>query len=389
MGPIRGYRKRRKTEKMVEQMDFANSEEGSVDWWDDFSKRISGLLSPSKGLDKFESVFKISRKTFNYICSLVKDPMMAKPKNFTFLNGKSMSLNDQVALALRRLSSGESLIAVGDSFGTNHSTVSQVTWRFIEAVEQTAIHHLRWPTGQEMARIKTEFEHIQGFPNCCGVIETTHITMLLPLSDQLSDDWLDRSNNHSMILQAIVDPTMRFRDIVTGWPGKMNELAVLYSSTFFNLCEKGERLKGKKVKLSEGVKLREYIIGDLGFPQLPWLMTPYKEKELSEFELEFNKRHFETRVVAKRALARLKEVWRIIQGNMWRPDKHKLPRVILVCCILHNIAIDMEDEVMDELPLCQLHDPGYQQEGCEYVDDKSCFVLRDKLSLYLSGRLPP
>lgn len=314
---------------------------------------------------------------------------MAKPKNFTFLNGKSMSLNDQVALALRRLSSGESLIAVGDSFGTNHSTVSQVTWRFIEAVEQTAIHHLRWPPDQEMAKIKTEFEHIQGFPNCCGMIETTHITMLLPLSDQSSNDWLDRRNNHSMILQAIVDPTMRFRDIVTGWPGKMNELAVLYSSTFFKLCEKGERLNGKKLKLSEGVKLSEYIIGDLGFPLLPWLMTPYKEKELSEFELEFNKRHFETRVVAKRALARLKDVWRIIQGNMWRPDKHKLPRVILVCCILHNIAIDMEDGIMDELPLCQLHDPGYQQEDCEYVDDKSCLVLRDKLSLYLSGRLPP
>lgn len=43
MGPIRGYKKRRKTEKKVEQKDFANSEEGSVDWWDDFSKRISGI----------------------------------------------------------------------------------------------------------------------------------------------------------------------------------------------------------------------------------------------------------------------------------------------------------------------------------------------------------
>ncbi|KAF1878098.1 hypothetical protein Lal_00022758 [Lupinus albus] len=35
--------------------------------------------------------------------------------------------HDQVAVALRRLGSGDSLVTVGDSFGLNHSTVSQVT----------------------------------------------------------------------------------------------------------------------------------------------------------------------------------------------------------------------------------------------------------------------
>ncbi|XP_059626668.1 protein ALP1-like [Cornus florida] len=390
MGPVRGYKKKRKIEKKVEHNASASgsSEEGSVDWWDVFSKRISGPLSSVKGLNKFESVFRISRKTFDYICSLVREHMTAKQANFMFLNGRPLCFNDQVAIALRRLCSGDSLITVADSFGTNHSTVSQVTWRFVEAMEERGLCHLQWPsTEQEMTDIKSKFEKMRGLPNCCGAIDTTHITMLLPQSDLANNVWLDRAKKHSMILQAIVDPEMRFRDIVAGWPGKMNDSSVLQNSNFYNLCEKEERLNGNRMKFTEGTELREYIVGDSGFPLLPWLVTPYQGRELSESRAEFNKRHFATRVVAQRALTRLKDMWKIIQGVMWRPDKHRLPRIILVCCILHNIVIDMEDEVLDELPLSHHHDVNYPPEICESFD-KTAFVLRDKLSLYLAGRLP-
>jgi hypothetical protein len=87
----------------------------------------------------------MSRKTFDYICSLVSEEMMAKSAHFSFTNGKPLSLYDQVAVALRRLSSGESLVMIGDSFGLNHSAVSQVTWRFVEATEQKGLHHLQRP----------------------------------------------------------------------------------------------------------------------------------------------------------------------------------------------------------------------------------------------------
>lgn len=360
-------------------------------------------LSPSKDLDTFQMIFKMSRKTFEYICSLAREHMMVKT-HFAFTNGKPMSLYDQVALALRRLSSGSSLISIGDSFGTHHSTVSQVTWRFVEAIEEKGLQHLRWPsTEKHLSDIKSKFEKIQGLPNCCGAIDTTHIVMLLSTSEVTGDVWLDRKHNHSMLLQAIVDPDLRFLDIVTGLPGKMTENSVLRSSNFFRLSEKGERLNGKKIQLlSEEAELQEYIVGDAGFPSLPWLLTPYhhhhtnQESEVSESrKLDLNRRISGTRVVAERALARLKDVWKMIEGVMWRPDKHKLPRFILVCCILHNIVIDMEDEVLDHqqlLPLSQNHDPGYTQEFCESVDKTNTTTasgLRDKLSLYFSGRSNP
>ena len=341
-----------------------------------------------KDLENFESVFKISRKTFNYICSLVEEDMLARSSNFVDLNGTHLSLNDQVAVALRRLGSGESLSAIGDSFGMNQSTVSQITWRFVESMEERGLRHLSWPsTEMEMEEIKSKFENIRGLSNCCGAVDTTHILMTLPSTDSLTNVWLDHEKNCSMILQAIVDPNLRFRDVVTGWPGSLSDDHVLRSSAFYKLAEEGKRLNGNKKALPEGTMLREYIVGDTGFPLLPWLLTPYKGEGLSDVQVEFNKRLVATQMVAKRALARLKEMWKIIQGVMWKPDKHKLPRIILVCCMLHNIVIDLEDEVLHGMALCHQHDSGYQDQICESVDN-TAYIMRDKLSSYLSGKLP-
>ncbi|KAF9596638.1 hypothetical protein IFM89_012761 [Coptis chinensis] len=397
MGPVRGVKRKKKCiEKQVEKTASASSEQQQQqqqqqeekDWWDVFSKRITGSLH-RRGPIRIESVFKISRKTFDYICSLVNDDLLAKPSNFTGFNGKPLCVQDQVAVALRRLCSCDSLVTIGESFGMSQATVSHVTWRFVEAMEERGLHHLQWPnTESEMKEIKFKFEKIQGLPNCCGAIDTTHIRLSLPQVDHSNDVWHDREKRHSMILQVVVDPDMRFRDVLTGWPGSMNESAVLRSSGLFKLCENGKRLNGKKVGMSEGIEVREYIVGDAGFPLLPWLVTPYQGKDISESKSEFNKRHFATRMVAQRALARLKEMWSYIQPEMWRPDKHKLPRIILVCCLLHNIVIDLEDEVQDEMPLSHNHDSGYRQQMCESVD-KNALILRDRLSLLLSGRLPP
>ncbi|XP_031247561.1 protein ALP1-like [Pistacia vera] len=393
MAPLRGgLKKKRKLDKKTEgnaSASGSSEKEASVDWWHEYSERINGFQSPSKGLDRFQSVFKISRKTFNYICSLVEESMMVKTGGFSFTSGKNLSLHDQVAIALRRLSSGDSLMTIGDSCGLHHSTVSQVTWRFVEALEERGLQHLQWPSSEtDIVKIKSKFQKIQGLPNCCGVVDTTHVMMCLPSSDPTSNVWLDQEKNHSMILQAIVDPEMRFRDIVTGWPGKMEDWLVFQSSNFCKMCDKGERLNGKRLELSEGSEMGEYIIGDSGYPLLPYLMTPYEGKELPQFKAEFNRRHSVTQMVAQRALARLKDMWKIIQGVMWRPDKHKLPRIILVCCLLHNIVIDLEDEVQEEMPSFHDHDSGYHQQICGTLDIKGVH-LRDELSLYLSRKLPP
>lgn len=327
------------------------------------------------------------RRTFNYVCSLVKDEMMVRSSSYTFLDGMMLSLEDRVAVSLLRLNSGGSLVTVGSSVGVNHSTVSLITWRFIEAMEERGCHHLRWPASSEMDNIKSKFKEIYNLPNCCGVVDTTHITMCLSSAEPNCKVWLDHEKNYSMVLQAVVDADMRFMDIVTGWPGSMKESGILHSSGLFKLCQKGERLNGSKVELIGGSEIGEYLIGDSGYPLLPWLLTPYQEKYLIESETEFNKIHSAARVVAPRTLAKFKDTWRFLQGEMWRPDKHKLPRIIHVCCLLHNIIIDLQEEETEEpcASSSSNHDAKYMQQVCHLEDEKGVEV-RDNLAHHLVHR---
>ncbi|KAL6620368.1 hypothetical protein ACP70R_035507 [Stipagrostis hirtigluma subsp. patula] len=384
MAPVRGAKKRKRPEKPAPAPSprLPPLPEGS-DWWDVFFRRIAGQSSFPREHQSIESVLKMSRKTFDYICSLVKKDLTMKTygfRNFRFGDKTILCVEDQVAVALMRLTSGESLQNIGMWFGMNHSAISNITWRFIESMEERAICHLKWPNPEERAAIKARFEKIYGLPNCCGAIDTTHILMCSSAQPN-SNVWLDRENKNSMVLQAVVDADMRFRDIVSGWPGSMDDSCILRTSGIYRLCEKGVRLDGQ-MELPGGSVVREYIVGDASYPLLPWLMTPYQGQGLPAAKAEFNKRHTAAATVVQNALATLKGRWRVIQGELWRPDKHRLPRIIFVCCLITNIIIDMEGSPSREI-VSGNHDHGYKQQFSD-VADESAVKQRDVLSQYVS-----
>ncbi|KAM7501372.1 hypothetical protein LguiB_000276 [Lonicera macranthoides] len=354
------------------------------DWWDCFWEKNSpypGSSIPSDEAQGFKYFFRVSQKTFDYICSLVREDLVSRPPSGLInIEGRLLSVEKQVAIALRRLASGESQVSVGASFGVGQSTVSQVTWRFIEALEERAKHHLNWPDSAKMEQTKSRFESTFGLPNCCGAIDATHIVMTLP-AVQTSDDWCDQVNNYSMFLQGVVDDEMRFLDIVTGWPGGMNLSRLLKFSGFYKLCEAGERLNGISKKLPEGAEIREYIVGGVGYPLLPWLITPPESDGL------FNEKHEAARLLAVKAFKKLKGSWRILNKVMWRPDKRKLPSIILVCCLLHNIIIDCGDTLRPDVSLKGHHDSGYKEQGCKQVDPLG-ISMRDNLAKCLLNNNP-
>ncbi|XP_072952406.1 protein ANTAGONIST OF LIKE HETEROCHROMATIN PROTEIN 1 isoform X1 [Typha angustifolia] len=356
-----------------------------TEWWYSFllKNSTSGPAIPSDEEEAFKYFFRISRGTFEYICSLVRQDLVSRPPSGLInIEGRLLSVEKQVAIALRRLASGDSQVSVGAAFSVGQSTVSQVTWRFIESMERRAKHHLNWPDPARMEEIKTKIETTFGLPNCCGAIDATHIIMTLPAVES-SEDWCDRESNYSIFLQGIVDHEMRFLDIVTGWPGSMTFSRLLKCSTFFKLCESGKRLNGP-VKMSSGkAEIREFIVGDAGYPLLPWLMVPYEGKSLSALMTAFNTRQTAARMLAVRALSRLKGAWRILHKVMWRPDKHKLPSIILVCCLLHNILIDYGDELNADVTLSDHHDAGYKEQSSQQADPHGK-AMREILARHLS-----
>uniref|UniRef100_A0A8R7VAS2 DDE Tnp4 domain-containing protein n=1 Tax=Triticum urartu TaxID=4572 RepID=A0A8R7VAS2_TRIUA len=295
----------------------------------------------------FESVYKMRRSTFSYVCSLVRVPffesMMAR--EHTFVDGRVLSLQDGVAVALRMLNSGETSVALGSSVGVNESTVSLVTQSFVKAMVERALLHARWSySSQKMEKMKRKFHKVHGMPNCCGVVHTTHITF--------GSQNCDHEENEGILMQAVLDPDMRFRDIDMWRPQvHLSSMAALHNSHLFKHCEKGTWLNGSKLKISSGggSAVREYIIGNEEYSLRPWLLTPYQlESNLSDSDskVEFNKRlNSVTTAVALRALARLKDTWKCLQGEGWRPNNQlEAYWTVDTCCMLHNIVIDMEED---------------------------------------------
>ncbi|XP_021764371.1 protein ANTAGONIST OF LIKE HETEROCHROMATIN PROTEIN 1-like isoform X2 [Chenopodium quinoa] len=356
------------------------------DWWDSFLHKISsspGLTIHSDEEEAFKFFFRVSKKTFEYICSLVREDLISRPPSGLInIEGRLLSVEKQVAIAMRRLASGDSQVSVGASFGVGQSTVSQVTWRFIESLEVRAKHHIKWPDQDRLEEIKTKFQSLFGLPNCCGAVDATHVLMTLP-AVQTSDDWCDQANNYSMLLQGIVDDEMRFLDVVTGWPGAMSVSRFLKCSGFYKLCENGVRLS-KKLRLDD-VEIREYIVGGVYYPLHPWLMIPYENQDSTLMNSKYKEAHEAARYLAVRALSYLKGSWRILSKVMWRPDKSKLPSIILACCLLHNIMIDCGDKLLSDIAIPGHHDLGYEEQSCKLVDT-SGGTMRDNLATYLQPR---
>jgi hypothetical protein len=321
------------------------------------------------------------RTTFNYICSLVRVPSSEDMSNYTFIDGRVMCTEDLVAIALRVLNSGEPLETIGCSVGVKESTVFLVTWTFIDTMLKPEIQHFKWPGTSEMMMIKSQFDKIYGLPNCCGALHTTNIEV-----SHLSPKPVNSKKNASLVLQALIGPDMKFMNI--WWLARhacWNESTILPTSNLFKRCMKGEMLN-----LSyDGSEVREYIIGNAGYPLLPWLITPYQEENLSYCKAEFNMRQSTATTSAARALTRFKDTWKFSYGEVWRPNSdHEFSKMLAICCILHNIVIDMDDDAattIEEASTPNDHDMNYVQQVCCFTDVNAVRV-RDILSKHLISR---
>ncbi|WVZ48970.1 LOW QUALITY PROTEIN: hypothetical protein U9M48_000355, partial [Paspalum notatum var. saurae] len=193
-----------------------------------------------------------------------------------------------------------------------------------------------------MENIKSKFEKMHGLPNCCGVVDTTHITTCLSSAERHIAAW--------------------FTNIVTGWLGSMKESSILHSSGLFRLSDKGKAIRWIRDCGILGRRLR--------LP--PSSLSPYAIPRKGSDR------------VATRTLAKFKDTWKFLLGEMWRPDKHKLPRIIHVCCLLHNIVIDLEETAIDEQRVSSSnHDENYRQQ----LADENGVWVRDKLSEHLISRV--
>lgn len=126
---------------------------------------------------------------------------------------------------------------------------------------------------------------------------------------------------------------MQFTYVVAGSVGSCHDARVLRT---YDLWENGPARCGDA-----------HIIGDAAYPLRNWLLTPYRDNgHLTPTQRHYNTCLSTTRVTVERAFGVYKGRFRRLQYV----DTHKVETavdLIIVCCILHNICILNEDEMID------------------------------------------
>jgi len=187
----------------------------------------------------------------------------------------------------------------------------------------------------------------------------------------------------SVVLQAIVDHQLMFRDISCKLPGSCHDAEVLRES---DLYRNHDTMMPRGVKTVDGMDIPYLILGDPAYPLLPWLMKNYPYDRNSTAEMDsFNVHLNKGRVLVENAFGRLKARWRIL---LKQSEVHYefVPRIVAACCILHNIC-EMSKDTCNDAWLIGVEEAGLEPvDTPDYVPENSpdAVDVRDHLMLYLS-----
>ncbi len=118
-----------------------------------------------------------------------------------------------------------------------------------------------------MVEVMASFKGFYGLPSIHGVIDMTQIHIQKPKGTCVGDFSFFKSKSYNMQLQ-VVDNQKKFTDIFVGLPNSMNDGHILRISSLYQRIVYGNMFQLNRGE--ENIKL--YILGDKGYPLLPWLM---------------------------------------------------------------------------------------------------------------------
>jgi hypothetical protein len=274
----------------------------------------------------------------------------------------------RVACTLFKLIHGASLLICSEMFVVGRSTISLILRDVVCAINDTLRHELMWPTGQRIGEVQDDFFNLCGLPGVVGAIDGTHISISKPRFG-LADYFYFKSGGYTLNCQAVVDSNKRFLDLYIGMPGSTNDACILRRSSLYHLAMHNNLFDARDSV--DG--FAPYLIGDFGYPLLPWLMVPHRGlQQLTATERLFNRKLRRGRCVVENAFGILKQTFRELLGKS-KLSVTFLPNVISACTILHNILLGQShDEVERLLGILRNEGLAGGNEGLagEVLDDK-------------------
>lgn len=94
-----------------------------------------------------------------------------------------------------------------------------------------------------------------------------------------------------------------------------------------------------------------WLLGDSGYPQLPWLMTPVLNAVPGSAEHNYNTAHASARNCIERCIGVLKTRFRcLLSERVLRYDPVKAGNITVTCAVLHNMCLSRGIPAEENVP---------------------------------------
>ncbi|CAI6354417.1 unnamed protein product [Macrosiphum euphorbiae] len=233
---------------------------------------------------------------------------------------------------LRYLATGSFLLCVADFTGVSESSACRYVHQVCRAIARQRPNFISFPSNEiDRNRVVNGFYSHSRFPRVIGAVDCTHIKMQSPGGDN-AEVFRNRKGWFSINTQCICNPWLKIMDIVARWPGSSHDQIIFDNSNI-------------KHKFETGV-IKGYLLGYGGYEVTPYLMTPLLNPTTRSQQL-YNESHIRTRNVIERCFGVMKRRFPVLSKGL-TVNLNNTQAIIVACAVLHNICVDMHDELPDD-----------------------------------------
>lgn len=137
--------------------------------------------------------------------------------------------------------------------------------------------YIKFPQTRDIELIENRFFDDYGLPGVLALVDCTLIRVAaVPLKKKRS--FMSRRRFPAINTQFAIDSDMRILNVNARYPGSTHDTFIWENSRISSLLESNFNLLDQRQNIYRNL----FLLGDLGYPLRPWLMTPVKDVRLND-----------------------------------------------------------------------------------------------------------
>ncbi|XP_036141722.1 protein ALP1-like [Monomorium pharaonis] len=219
---------------------------------------------------------------------------------------------ERLALTLRYLASGDSMISMSYQYLVGVSTANNIIGETCKAIWDI-LHPLVLPralTETAWLNIAQNFKDKTNCAHCFGAIDGKHVTIQCP--NNAGSTYFNYKQSHSIVLLCICDTNYIIRFVDIGAYGRRSDGGIFGDSIIGRNFDSQRMNVPKPAAVEDGRTLPFILVGDETFPLKPYLLRPYPGKNgLTPQQDIFNYRLSRARRMVENTFGILASQWRV------------------------------------------------------------------------------